>query len=219
MDWTSIVIRLLAATLCGGLLGMERERKKRPAGLRTYILVCMGAALVIMTNIYITDLYGTGDPTRLAAQVVSGIGFLGAGTIIVTTRNRVRGLTTAAGLWASACMGIAIGAGFYIGACAGCIIVFLVMTVLHGLDERFLAKAKRISLYVEFSDNAVLSAFMQYIKERGIRIADLEFARNEMVSGGVVSVLITLRLPKRTSHEVLLTELGTFPGITLMEEV
>lgn len=219
MDWTSIVIRLLAATLCGGLLGMERERKKRPAGLRTYILVCMGAALVIMTNIYITDLYGTGDPTRLAAQVVSGIGFLGAGTIIVTTRNRVRGLTTAAGLWASACMGIAIGAGFYIGACAGCIIVFLVMTVLHGLDERFLAKAKRISLYVEFSDNAVLSAFLQYIKERGIRIADLEFARNEMVSGGVVSVLITLRLPKRTSHEVLLTELGTFPGITLMEEV
>ena len=120
MDWTSIVIRLLAATLCGGLLGMERERKKRPAGLRTYILVCMGAALVIMTNIYITDLYGTGDPTRLAAQVVSGIGFLGAGTIIVTTRNRVRGLTTAAGLWASACMGIAIGAGFYIGACQLC---------------------------------------------------------------------------------------------------
>lgn len=219
MDWTSIVIRLLAATLCGGLLGMERERKKRPAGLRTYILVCMGAALVIMTNIYITDLYGTGDPTRLAAQVVSGIGFLGAGTIIVTTRNRVRGLTTAAGLWASACMGIAIGAGFYIGACAGCIIVFLVMTVLHGLDERFLAKAKRISLYVVFATNADLSAFMHYLKERQMRTVDIEFSRSDSVTAGAISILITLRLQKRTSHEVLLTELGTFPGVTLMEEV
>ena len=219
MDWTSIVIRLLAATLCGGLLGMERERKKRPAGLRTYILVCMGAALVIMTNIYITDLYGTGDPTRLAAQVVSGIGFLGAGTIIVTTRNRVRGLTTAAGLWASACMGIAIGAGFYIGACAGCIIVFLVMTVLHGLDERFLARSKRISLYVEFASNSDLSAFMHYLKERQIRTIDLEFAHNDTINSGAISILVTLRLQKRTSHEALLTELGTFPGVTLMEEV
>lgn len=217
MEWTSIVIRLLAATFCGGLLGIERERKRRPAGFRTYILVCIGSTLVIMTNLYIYDLYQTGDPTRMAAQVVSGVGFLGVGTIIVTTRNRVRGLTTAAGLWASACMGIAIGAGFYLGAVVGCVIIFFVMTVLHGLDERFLSTAKRISLYIEFSGSDDLSAFMHYLKEREIRTVDLEFAKND--SQKSVAILLNLRLKKRVLHENLLTELGTFPGVVLIEEV
>ena len=99
------------------------------------------------------------------------------------------------------------------------VIVFLVMTVLHSLDEKFLARAKRISLYVEFANNSDLSAFMHYLKERQIRTVDLEFSRADSVHTGAISILLTLRLQKRTSHEALLTELGTFPGVTLMEEV
>lgn len=105
-----VLARVLLAMLLGGALGLERERKHRPAGLRTYMIVCMSSALVMLTGEYVFRLYGSGDPTRLAAQVISGIGFLGAGTIITTSRHVV-GLTTAAALWASACIGLACGRG------------------------------------------------------------------------------------------------------------
>lgn len=98
----SIIIRVFAAITVGGLIGLERGAKNRPAGLRTYMLVCVGACLIMLTNQYIYQVTGAGDPMRLGAQVVSGIGFLGAGTIIVTKHNQIKGLTTAAGLWASA---------------------------------------------------------------------------------------------------------------------
>ena len=108
----AILLRILAAVVIGGLIGLERGMKNRPAGLRTYMLVCVGACVVMLTNQYIFQTSATGDPTRMAAQVVSGIGFLGAGTIIVTRRNQIKGLTTAAGLWASAGVGLALGIGF-----------------------------------------------------------------------------------------------------------
>ncbi|WP_312446942.1 MgtC/SapB family protein, partial [Lacrimispora sp.] len=101
----TITVRICLALIIGGILGMEREVRKQPAGFRTYMLVCMGSAAVMMTNQYISQTFGGSDPSRLGAQVVSGIGFLGAGTIIVTRNNQVRGLTTAAGLWAAACAG------------------------------------------------------------------------------------------------------------------
>ena len=113
ITYLSIVLRILASIIVGGLIGLERRMKNRPAGLRTYMLVCVGACLVILTNQYIYQVTGSGDPMRLGAQVVSGIGFLGAGTIIVTKHNQIKGLTTAAGLWASAGVGLAFGVGFY----------------------------------------------------------------------------------------------------------
>ena len=99
ITYGSVLLRLLLATIIGGILGWERGRKNRPAGLRTYMLVCLGAAIVMMTNQYVTQCLGTGDPVRMGAQVISGIGFLGAGSIMVTQRNQIRGITTAAGLW------------------------------------------------------------------------------------------------------------------------
>ena len=100
----AVVLRIFLSVLIGGLIGLERGLKNRPAGLRTYMVVCLGACLVMLTNQYVCQVFGTGDPVRMGAQVVSGIGFLGAGTIIVTKRNQIKGLTTAAGLWASASM-------------------------------------------------------------------------------------------------------------------
>lgn len=99
----AVVFRLVLSVLIGGILGFERGLKNRPAGLRTYVLVCVGATIVMLTNQYIYQNAGTGDPVRMGAQVISGIGFLGAGTIMVTPHNQIKGLTTAAGLWASVC--------------------------------------------------------------------------------------------------------------------
>ena len=115
MNIVSTCARLGLALLLGGILGVERGRKRRPAGLRTYMIVCMASALVMMTGEYLFTTLNTGDPARMGAQVISGIGFLGAGTIIITSKQ-VKGLTTAAGLWASACLGLAVGAGYYAGA-------------------------------------------------------------------------------------------------------
>ena len=109
----AIVVRILSAAILGGILGVERGRKNRAAGLRTYMLVCVGSCLIMLTNQYIYQVFQSGDPVRMGAQVVSGIGFLGAGTIIVTRRSQIRGLTTAAGLRADAAVGLALGVGFY----------------------------------------------------------------------------------------------------------
>ena len=137
LNFISIFIRVSMAVIFGGIIGYGRERERRPAGLRTHILVSIGATLTMITNIYIYERYGAlCDPTRFGAQVISGIGFLGAGTIIVTGKSKVRGLTTAAGLWASACMGLAIGAGFYSGAIIGFIFIVAVTVVLTKLDKR-----------------------------------------------------------------------------------
>ena len=125
MNFVSVMFRLILAMVCGGMIGLERGRKRRPAGFRTYMLVCLGAALTMLLSQYefamvmgpwkgiAQELGMKTDVSRFGAQVINGIGFLGAGTILVTGRQEVKGLTTAAGLWASACMGLAIGAGFY----------------------------------------------------------------------------------------------------------
>ena len=113
----SITFRLLTATLAGGIIGLERGANRHPAGFRTHILVCLGATLAMLTNQYIIEILGIpSDPARLGAQVITGVGFLGVGTIFVTGRSKIKGLTTAAGLWASASLGLAIGIGFYSGA-------------------------------------------------------------------------------------------------------
>lgn len=215
----SISIRLVLAMLCGGILGMERGKKNRPAGFRTYMLVCVGATLVMLTNEYLCEMYGTGDPARLGAQVISGIGFLGAGTIIVTGRNRVKGLTTAAGLWADACMGLAIGVGFYSAALIGCALIFLVMSVLHKLDSRMIAHAKNVDLYMEFSKMSDLGAFMTKIKEFGMKITEIEMTKSNSTEDVGVAVLLTLKLEKKRPHTEIIQLLSQVEGVRYLEEI
>ena len=135
LPWWEVLVRLLAASVCGGIIGIDRGKKHRPAGFRTHMLVCMGAALTILLSTYLCamltgslwnlnpgEVMITTDVSRFGAQVINGIGFIGAGTIIITGRQQVKGLTTAAGLWASACMGLAIGAGFSSAALIACVL-------------------------------------------------------------------------------------------------
>lgn len=161
ITYGSVLLRLLLATIIGGILGWERGRKNRPAGLRTYMLVCLGAAIVMMTNQYVTQCLGTGDPVRMGAQVISGIGFLGAGSIMVTQRNQIRGITTAAGLWASACVGLAIGIGFYEIALLGGLVIFFVLTFVHRIDELSRKMSNVLDIYVELSGKETMTKFIK----------------------------------------------------------
>ena len=141
-----VVLRLLTAVVLSGLVGLEREAKGRAAGFRTHILVCVGSALIMLTGLYLTERGGVaegGDPTRLAAQVVSGIGFLGAGTII-QFRDSVRGLTTAASVWAAAGVGLAVGAGFYVGAISATVIVLIVLFGLRRFETHVRSKGREV---------------------------------------------------------------------------
>lgn len=215
----SIIVRLTLAVIFSGIIGLERGRKKRPAGLRTHILVCVGATIVMITSQYITDVLGnTGDIARLGAQVISGIGFLGAGTIIIDGKNKVKGLTTAAGLWSCACMGLAIGIGFYEGAIITCIFLFGVVTGLHKLDLYFQGNSKVIDIYAEFADISSLSDFISNIKETGARVSDIEMKKSKESSGGV-GVIMTLKLLEKCDHTEYLINLHKSRGIQFVEEI
>lgn len=214
-----IVIKMVLALICGGILGIERERKKRPAGFRTYMLVCLGAALVMMTNQYIYEKYATGDPARMAAQVISGIGFLGAGTIIVTGHNRVKGLTTAAGLWAAACVGLAIGIGFYEAAIIGAVMVFFAMVIMHGMERQITTPAKLSLLYVEMNKMSVLKNIRSYIREHDMELIDMEIEKAGNTSETGIAVLLSIRLPGKGMREELITLIGAMEGVTFVEEI
>ena len=145
------LLKILLAVIFGGYIGMERGKQGRAAGMRTHILVCLGATLTAMTGIYMFELTGAGDPLRVAAQVISGIGFLGVGTILIKGRFQITGLTTAAGLWAAATIGIALGTGFFVGAIAAFVATLLTMSFLHRFEYRVTHKNTRFGIYLEIN--------------------------------------------------------------------
>ncbi len=189
------------AIIFGGIIGYGRERERRPAGLRTHILVSIGSALAMITNIYIYEVYNSSsDPTRLGAQVISGIGFLGAGTIIVTGKNKVRGLTTAAGLWACACMGLAIGAGFYSGAIIGCLFIASVTAVLSKLDKRINRNSRNITIYILVNSTKAASKLLKDIQSTNVKISDIEISNNNVSSNDLIGILLGLRISGDICH-------------------
>ncbi|WRS28816.1 MgtC/SapB family protein [Oscillospiraceae bacterium MB08-C2-2] len=221
MEALSICAKLLLAVLCGGIIGSERGNKGRPAGFRTHILVCLGSALTMMTSDFIIRTYDSAtDPARLGAQVISGIGFLGAGTIIVTGKHQVRGLTTAAGLWASACMGLAIGIGYYKGALLACFFIWFVSAVLHNLDQYLSSRSQVVTVYVEFESHGVISAMIECLKKDNIRLSDMEIIGVGRTSAdAALSAILSLRLPKKQSHAEIRNILRGMQGILYVEEL
>ncbi len=218
MDLTdiTILVRLLLASLCGGALGFERMRKLRAAGLRTYMMVCVGACAAMVIGIFLTVNTSQTDSTRIAAQVVSGIGFIGAGTIIFTGYSRVKGLTTAAGLWATAMLGLAIGAGMYVGAIM--ILLVLLMGIVLGsvVQGRFLAKSDRLRCYVLLDDEQSFKVLLYELKRNAYRIIDFD---SKIVIGNCLGLSLTLTLPHGVDHNHALEFLQACGGTAFAEEI
>jgi putative Mg2+ transporter-C (MgtC) family protein len=214
----SIGIRICAALLVGGILGLEREKKRRAAGLRTYMLVCVGSCLIMLTNQYIFQITGAGDPMRLGAQVISGIGFLGAGTIIVTKRSHIKGLTTAAGLWSAAAVGLALGIGFYEAAAIAGISIYFIMTVLQHWDARMQRGAKYMDIYLECMGDLSLGTLLYRIRQLDLTIDEID-TPPAMDGEERRAVIVSVALPKRMLHAPLLRQIEEIDGVLYAKEI
>ncbi|MBQ7341415.1 MAG: MgtC/SapB family protein [Oscillospiraceae bacterium] len=217
VTYLAVALRIVVAAILGGVIGLEREIKNRAAGLRTYMLVCVGACLVMLTNQYVCQVFGTGDPVRMGAQVVSGIGFLGAGTIIVTRRSQIKGLTTAAGLWSAAGVGLTLGVGFYEAALAGSLAIFVVMTVMQRLDAGMRKRSSRVSAYFELSKDLSLGDFLRQADELAVHVGDIQ--REGMQDSGVRAYIATFKAADRRNYVLMLEDLRTMSGVEYIEEL
>ncbi len=227
----SVALRLLLAMLCGGAIGLERERKHRPAGFRTYMLVCLGAALTVLLSQYeytmlsttwkeTAELVGTKtDVSRFGAQVINGIGFLGAGTILVTGRQEVKGLTTAAGLWASACMGIAIGAGFYECVIVAIPLIFLCMYWLPSLETAFQERSRQMNLYVEFDSMDAVKIILHKLKQQNAQLLNVDIGREAESSDLNHNAVFSILLKSKQTHPEMIAAIGGLPHVTVVDEI
>ncbi len=219
LDWISVTVRLVLAVICGGIIGIERERKRRPAGFRTHILICLGAAMTTLTSQFLVLEMGLfTDMARLGAQVIAGIGFIGAGTIIITKRRQVKGLTTAAGLWTAAIVGLCCGAGYVEGALITTVVVILAELVFARLEYFIVSNARTFNLYVEYSDNGNLGSIIDTIKKKGGYIVDMEITKNA-AEGRNPCVIFSLNTPRRISHQDLMAIVSKLDGVVSVEEL
>ncbi len=219
LHFFTVALRLLLAVLLGGILGLERGLKNRPAGMRTYILVCLGAALVMMTGQFAFSVWEVSDPVRMGAQVVSGIGFLGAGTIIVTGRHQLRGLTTAAGIWCSACCGLAVGIGFYEGALVAGLVSLLVLTLLERLDRFLRNRARVLDVFIEFDQEMRFSEFVRFAQVHKIDISGIQMQRSATAGVSVTNITFVATLGGPMRHSEALNTLSQAPGVLYVEEL
>jgi len=167
LNTVTVLIRLVLALIVGGVIGLERGRQGRAAGMRTHILVCIGAAMTAMIGFYVNGVLEIAtDPMRISAQVISGIGFLGVGTILVKGRFQITGLTTAAGLWATAAIGLALGAGFLDGALIAFVLSILTVTFLHKFETKLNRRLTRFGIYVEINSDSVVRVCINHLKEK-----------------------------------------------------
>ena len=185
--WT-ILIRLILAMLFGGAVGLERGKQGRAAGMRTHIFVCLGATLTTMIGFYaVQELGSNGDPLRVAAQVVSGIGFLGVGTILIKGRFQITGLTTAAGMWCAAAIGIALGAGFYEGAIITFVCSLLTVTTLWRVENIINKKNRRFGIYIEICSDKYVRETIDFL-EANYRISDIQVTAPRSGTSGNVGI-------------------------------
>ena len=223
----SVLLRLGLAMIFGGAIGLERGRKHRAAGFRTHMLVCIGAALTMMLGQYEHSLVKTvwintaasADVSRLSAQVINGIGFLGAGTVVVTGRQNVKGLTTAAGLWASACTGLAIGAGYYECVLMAFLVMLLVVRVLPAVELSIVERSRYMNIYVEFESPEHIRGIINHIKAENVRIFEVEMDHSRQDGKSRPSAVFSVLLKQRKTHGKLLASLSEVEGIHVIEEL
>ena len=228
-NFISVAARLTLALMFGGMLGMNRAKKRRAAGFRTYMLVCMGASLAMMLGQYevkllmlhwgdLIDPAGNRvDVVRFGAQVINGIGFLGAGTVVVTGRQEVKGLTTAAGLWGSACAGLAIGAGFYECALVALFLMWLTVKLLPEIEDYIISKARNMNIYVEFNNMAAMGEIIATFKNMDVHIYDVDINRG--TQGLNPGAVFCVRMGHWRPHAEILATISHLDCVTMINEV
>ena len=205
------ILRLTLALISGGILGFERSRRGIDAGFRTHIFVCMSSCAIMLTNIDACLMFGTGDPMRMPANVISGIGFLGAGCILVTGQYRIKGVTTAAGVWSAACLGLCIGAGNYIVAGFVLVMGILTLTVFRTVDDRIVTRTKYMRLYIELESVSALTDFLKQARNREIKVIDLEIMENKLNDN--IAIVAAFQLKKPESVMQVMAELEKEDGV------
>ncbi|MDY3983973.1 MgtC/SapB family protein [Dysosmobacter sp.] len=231
LNTVSVLLRLTMAMVFGGMIGLERGRKGRAAGFRTYMLVCLGAALTMLLSQYeyhmVThDWAGLAaeiglrtDVSRFGAQVINGIGFLGAGTIIVTGRQEVKGMTTAAGLWASACTGLAVGAGFYECVLLAFLLISLVIRVLPQVENYIVENARNMNIYVEFQSLDDVGGIINRIKSQDVQIYDVEIDHGREEKSRNPSAVFAIRLNHKQAHTQVLAAISELESVRTIDEI
>jgi len=229
----SMVLRLLLALAAGGVLGYGRSKKHKNAGLRTYILVSMGAALTVLITFYERAMLDGAwafaaetaelkyDGLRIGAHVITGIGFLAAGTIIGIEHRQVSGLTTAIGLFAAACMGLAAGAGFYEGVLAALVLIIIVMEIMGPLEIEFKRKLRNITIHVEFGSLEDIDRITGVIREQDAQIFDIDLETSgDPERGESPSAILSLKLSRdNASHSAILSSVAELPCVSSIQEL
>lgn len=218
MTFESVALRLVLAAVLGGVVGVERAHKRYAAGIRTFALVCLGSALATVTALYLGVLSAEADIGRIPAQILCGIGFLGAGTIIVTDRKQIRGLTTAAGLWVTSAIGIAVGAGFIWAAllCAG--LVLLTTYGMHYMSRYVENHTRTIEIYVEI-ERMQVDKLLHFIREQDYLMISMERRNEPPIMDGDIALRIELDMRKQYYHPQLMDDIMGVEGVHYIEEL
>ena len=226
------VLRLLLAMAAGGIIGLGRSRRERAAGFRTYMLISVGAAMSVLLTLYQYEMmHGawaqaaqeTGnkfDASRLPAQVITGIGFLGAGIIIKAAHQQVKGLTTATGLFATVCLSVAAGAGFYEAVIIALIMIVLVLNVMSPLEGEFKRRLRNITLNVEFDSVDDIGQITQIMEDMHAQIFDIDIERTEMKGDKYPSAIFILKLSREShSHSAIMSSLAELGCVRSVQEL
>jgi putative Mg2+ transporter-C (MgtC) family protein len=173
----------------------------------------------MMTNQFIFQHFAGSDPGRLGAQVISGIGFLGAGSIMVTGHNQIKGITTAAGLWASACIGLAIGIGFYLGAIVGGITIYVIMAIMGRIDTQIREKSRIVVVYLEFSKKHPFSDFLAHAHENSLDISDIQMTKNKFLKNNAMCATMVVKTLAEHTRTQILDIIKSSEGVQFVEEI
>ena len=225
LSMAAVLMRICVAVVIGAVIGIDREIKNRPAGMRTHVLVCVGAALVSLIECHaVADTVALGSAAvgvslgRITTSVVSGVGFLGAGSIILTGRKRVKGLTTAAGLWASACLGLAIGAGYYECVAVSVALILVCMYAFPALENRLIQRSRYMNILAELDGMECLGGVLAALREQGVTVFDIDLSKQPEDRRAQLGVHLSVYLPKGLNHTELLAQLAALGGTVSIEK-
>ena len=216
----AVGIRLFMATVFGSVVGWERIARHHNAGIKTFALVSLGSAMATALNIYLAMLPGlNADVSRIPAGVVSGIGFLGAGTILVTGRKQIKGLSTAATLWVTSCMGMAIGAGYVVVGFACFLLIEFSNLILIRFSSHVEQNSRYISLYIEVSKNSGVNKLTRWMDEQGFTIVSMTKNKEKTLQSSDTGLMIDLDLRRKLNHDGLLNMISDQDYVNYVEEV